>query len=81
MVKEKPLDLIQSGGFICLLLLLCDFNELGETGCIVHSQISEHLAVHFDVLLLQTIDERGSAFFKAFDVTMDRIATTIKSIP
>ena len=61
MVKEKPLDLIQSGGFICLLLLLCDFNELGETGCIVHSQISEHLAVHFDVLLLQTIDERGIA--------------------
>ena len=42
-------------------LRLGDFHELGESSCIVHSQIRENLAVDGDVVLLQTIDERGIA--------------------
>ena len=38
--------------------LLGDFNELRKAGGIVHSQVSEHLAVHINVLLLQAIHER-----------------------
>ena len=41
--------------------LLGDFNELRKAGGIVHSQVSEHLAVDFDVLLLQAVDERRIA--------------------
>ena len=51
-----------SGAFMHVFeSLLGDLNKLGETGGIVHSQVSEHLAVDFDVLLLQTVDERGIA--------------------
>ena len=42
-------------------LRLGDFHELGESSCIVHSQIRENLAVDGDVVLLQAIDERGIA--------------------
>ena len=42
-------------------LFLGNINELGKTGGVIDSQVSQHLAVDFDVLLLQTRDELGIA--------------------
>ena len=43
------------------LRLLGDFHQLSERGGVVHGQVSQHLAVDFDVLLLQTVDKGGIA--------------------
>ena len=42
-------------------LFLRDINKLGKAGRVIDGEIREHLAVHFDVLLLQPGDELGIA--------------------